>query len=220
VVLAGGVCVVAAVALMATGRPSTEAVVAQVHGVPVAQVETEATYRAETAAETPAAVVPAAPVVAASPRPQAMARTETALVTSKPTRKQTNEELFPNPVTKNLPPNSVTTSSKPVVPIEALPAATAVSGTKAPIEDTVTIAGCVARDDEEFVLKDTSGADAPTGRSWKSGFLKKRSSSITVVDEGYALRLGSHVGQRVEMRGVLVDRELRARSIRVMGVCE
>ena len=39
----------------------------------------------------------------------------------------------------------------------------------------VTVTGCLERTDEGFRMKDTSGADAPKSRSWKSGFLKKGS---------------------------------------------
>jgi hypothetical protein len=78
----------------------------------------------------------------------------------------------------------------------------------------VTITGCVQRDGKTFWLQDTSGADAPQSRSWKSGFLKKRPSRIELVDAANTLRLSSHVGQRVAATGVLANRELRARSLR------
>ena len=84
----------------------------------------------------------------------------------------------------------------------------------------VTIAGCVEQDDETFRLKDTSGTDAPKTRSWKSGFLRKRTSSVELIDERHTFRLASHVGQRVETTGVLVDREMRVQSVRVKGSCD
>jgi hypothetical protein len=84
----------------------------------------------------------------------------------------------------------------------------------------VTVTGCLAVDDETFWLKDPSGADAPKSRSWKSGFLKKRAAAIEVVDGARSLRLASYVGQRVAATGVLVDREMRARSLRpIAGSC-
>jgi len=79
---------------------------------------------------------------------------------------------------------------------------------------TVTIAGCLARDGGTFRLKDTSGADAPRSRSWKSAFLRKSSSSVGVVDASRRLRLTSHVGERVSVTGRLVDGEMRVRSLR------
>ena len=78
----------------------------------------------------------------------------------------------------------------------------------------VTITGCLAQDAESFQLKDTSGADAPKARSWKSGFLKKRSASVDVVDATNRLKLSNHVGERVSVTGILVDREMHGRSIR------
>jgi hypothetical protein len=84
----------------------------------------------------------------------------------------------------------------------------------------VTITGCLERDDETFRLKDTAGADAPKSRSWKSGFLKKGSASIEVVDASKRLKLPDHVGQRVSVTGVLVNREMQVRSMqRVATSC-
>ena len=78
----------------------------------------------------------------------------------------------------------------------------------------VTISGCLERDDETFRLKDTSGADAPRSRSWKSAFLKKGSSPVEVVDASKRLKLTNHVGQRVSVTGTLSDGEMQIRSLR------
>jgi hypothetical protein len=83
--------------------------------------------------------------------------------------------------------------------------------TKAP---AVTITGCLERSDETFRLKDTTGADAPKARSWKSGFLKKGSASIAVVDATHTFKLADYVGRRVTVTGTLVDREMQVRSLR------
>ena len=84
----------------------------------------------------------------------------------------------------------------------------------------VTITGCLQHDDETFRLKDTEGADAPKSRSWKSGFLKKGSASIEVVDAANRLKLMNYVGQRISLTGVLVDREMQARTLhRVASSC-
>jgi hypothetical protein len=82
---------------------------------------------------------------------------------------------------------------------------------------SVTITGCVANDDATFWLKDTSGADAPKSRNWKSGFLKKRSAPVELLDATHALRLPSYVGQRVAATGTLVNREMRAQSLQRVG---
>ncbi len=85
----------------------------------------------------------------------------------------------------------------------------------------VTITGCLERDAETFRLEKTTGADAPKSRNWKSGFLKKRAASIEVVDAAHRLQLPNQVGRRVRVMGVLVDREMRARSLqRVSGSCD
>ena len=78
----------------------------------------------------------------------------------------------------------------------------------------VTFTGCLERDDETFRLKNTSGADAPRSRSWKSAFLKKGSAPVEVVDASNRLKLTNHVGQRVSVTGTLSDGELQIRSMR------
>ena len=76
-----------------------------------------------------------------------------------------------------------------------------------------TISGCLERTDDGFRLKDTEGENAPKSRSWKSGFLKKGSASISVTDPSRTLRLASQVGRRVTVTGTLANRELRAAAI-------
>jgi hypothetical protein len=84
----------------------------------------------------------------------------------------------------------------------------------------VTITGCLAFDDQTYWLKDTEGLDAPKSRSWKSGFLKKRSSNVELVDAGHTLQLPRYVGQRVSATGTLADREMHASALqRVAPSC-
>lgn len=84
----------------------------------------------------------------------------------------------------------------------------------------VTIAGCLAQDGESFRLKDTSGADAPRSRSWKSGFLKKGPAAVDVVDASHRLKLTNHVGERVSVTGTITDGEMQVRSLhRVATSC-
>jgi hypothetical protein len=78
----------------------------------------------------------------------------------------------------------------------------------------VTITGCLERDDETFRLKNTSGADAPRARSWKSAFLRKGSAPVEVVDASKRLQLTNHVGQRVSVTGTLNGGEMQIRSLR------
>jgi hypothetical protein len=84
----------------------------------------------------------------------------------------------------------------------------------------VTITGCLERDAETYRLKDTSGDNAPKARSWKSGFLKKGSATVEVVDAAKSAKLPSHVGERVTVTGVLNGREMQVRSLqRVSPSC-
>lgn len=101
--------------------------------------------------------------------------------------------------------------SKAAVRTSATAASAPAAAPKAPF---VTIAGCLERDDNAFRLKNTTGAEAPKTRSWKSGFIKKASASIAVVDSARALPLGDHVGRRVSVTGTLAGREMKARSVR------
>lgn len=83
----------------------------------------------------------------------------------------------------------------------------------------VTIAGCLERNDDTYRLTDTTGDLAPKSRSWKSGFLRKRPASIQLIDAAH-LRLASFVGRRIETTGVVEDREMRVKTLRVQGTCD
>ena len=96
----------------------------------------------------------------------------------------------------------------------------AAAGTSGAAAKPVTVVGCLERTDEGFRLKETSGAEAPKSRSWKSGFLKKSTTSLDVVDTSRTLQLASHVGRRVSVTGMVDDRELLARSLRSVGECK
>ena len=78
----------------------------------------------------------------------------------------------------------------------------------------VTITGCLEKDDQAFRLKDTTGVDVPKARGWKSGFLKKKPATIELLDAANTMKLPEHVGERVVVTGVLVDREMQVRSLR------
>jgi hypothetical protein len=109
---------------------------------------------------------------------------------------------------------AATTPANATAPDESAPNA------PVPTPAAVTVTGCLERHDETFRLKDATGLDAPRSRSWRSGFLKKSSASIEVVDAANRLKLTDHVGQRVSVTGVIVDREIRLRSLqRVATSC-
>lgn len=108
----------------------------------------------------------------------------------------------------------------PVVARSSAPVAAQPEVVSAPAAiDTVTISGCLAYDGKSAWLKDTSGVDAPKARSWKSGFLKKRSPRIALVDG--PVNASAYDGRRVSVTGVLADREMRVNSISpIEGECE
>jgi hypothetical protein len=83
---------------------------------------------------------------------------------------------------------------------------------------SVTITGCLEMsvDGDQFRLTDTEGADAPRARSWRSGFLAKRSTPVAVEPADPAALRG-YVGQRVAVLGLLTDRDLQVRSLRVVN---
>jgi hypothetical protein len=84
---------------------------------------------------------------------------------------------------------------------------------------TVTVTGCLesSGNDNRFRLTDTEGGDAPRSRNWRTGFLKKRSTSVALVDPPDPHELQTQVGQRVAATGLLTSRELRVASLRVIG---
>ena len=79
---------------------------------------------------------------------------------------------------------------------------------------TVAVEGCLESAGPTFRLKNTTGLDAPRARTWRTGFLMKRSSNIGLVDATGRLRLQDHVGKRVAATGTVVDREMQATTLR------
>lgn len=157
---------------------------------------------------------------------EAMATVEAAAVTPEPAaapKKPARTRKAAKPAQK--------TAAKPVVAEKAAASETpavrlASSEPEAEAESSsaatyTTITGCLDFDDDQYLLKDTDGENAPKQRSWKSGFLKKGSANVGVVDPSNRLRLQNHVGQRVSITGSLLDRELQARSVqRVSSTCD
>jgi hypothetical protein len=123
--------------------------------------------------------------------------------------------------TSSKPAKPAANTAKPAASAAAKPATTAVAK-PASSEDkaattgleTVSITGCLERDDDVYRLKDTEGANVPKARSWKSGFLKKGGSKVEVVDASNRLKLQNHVGRRVSVTGTLYEREMVANSVR------
>jgi hypothetical protein len=83
----------------------------------------------------------------------------------------------------------------------------------------VTITGCleISTDGNDYRLADTDGADAPKSRSWRTGFLRKRTAPVALIDAPDPLALKSSVGKRVAATGLLTSRELQVSSLRVVA---
>ena len=83
----------------------------------------------------------------------------------------------------------------------------------------VTLTGCleISVDRDEFRLSDTDGVDAPKSRSWRTGFLKKRSTPLALVEPPDPHGLQIQVGKRVAATGLLTDRGLKVSSVVVVG---
>jgi hypothetical protein len=123
------------------------------------------------------------------------------------------------------------TANAAVPPAPQAPAIPVTQATAMPVSSTaiepnrekpasVTISGCLENEGGTFLLTDASGTAAPKSRSWKSGFLRKRTAQIELADGLGTLTLRNHVGRRVAATGTLVDREMRVDSVRALGACE
>jgi hypothetical protein len=76
-----------------------------------------------------------------------------------------------------------------------------------------TISGCLEKNRSRFRLTDMIGEHAPKSRSWKTGFFRKGSAKLDLVDETNRLKLAPHVGYRVDVTGALFKKALHARSV-------
>ena len=83
----------------------------------------------------------------------------------------------------------------------------------------VTITGCleVSVDQDEFRLTDTEGVDAPRSRSWRTGFLRKRSAPVALIEPANRQALQTQVGRRVAATGLLSNHDLKLSALRVVG---
>jgi hypothetical protein len=154
-----------------------------------------------------AQVPPPAPARAAATTSAAVAPVRT------PAKKTIASTPRPNRAAESA--NAAPAEAAAVTPAEpeprtAAPAPAAVAG-PAP----VTITGCLEMsvDQTEFRLTDTDGADAPKSRSWRSGFLKKRSAPIELLDAQDAHAL---VGKRVAATGLLTSGSMKVSALRLV----
>ena len=86
--------------------------------------------------------------------------------------------------------------------------------------NTVTMIGCLESDGSKYRLADVQGNQAPKGRSWKTGFVTKKTKNIDLVGAPASLKLQDHVGRKVSVSGLKDDdTHLKARTIRQLGSC-
>ena len=129
-----------------------------------------------------------------------------------------HQAVVPSPAphrTSNASATAVATNVTAPAPAPAKKGATTNAHGNAVALSAVTITGCLEQNHDSFRLKDTSGTDAPKSRSWKTGFLTKHAKTITIVDTSNKLKLGSHVGERVSVTGMLLaDKEMQGRTLK------
>lgn len=81
-----------------------------------------------------------------------------------------------------------------------------------------TMTGCLHSDGERFMLTDAKGEQAPTRRSWKTGFITKGAKDVEVVSAMSNLKLKDHVGHQVRVIGLKDgDTQLRARTVSLVA---
>ena len=144
--------------------------------------------------------------VAVSPTPVSKPATKTVAV-----KPHTNR-----PVESAKASGTAAAAARPAEPAPARSAAAAPAAIAGP--PPVTITGCLEMsvDETEFRLTDTEGVEAPKSRSWRTGFLKKHSSSIALVEMADAHALQAQVGKRVAATGVLASGSLKLSALRVV----
>jgi hypothetical protein len=71
--------------------------------------------------------------------------------------------------------------------------------------NTVTMIGCLESDGSNYRLADVQGNQAPKGRSWKTGFITKKTKNIDLVGAPASLKLQDHIGRKVSVSGLKDD---------------
>ena len=197
-VIVGAFCLFAAAALLAARQPPPSSL--RGHGATSAPQEAQALWQ---------------------PARQIASGDTNTTATASPKRSATSAAARPTPT---LPSIERSAASAPVKTTRTAKAASS-SGAASPapaLESTaavkgpprLTVEGCLESDGQTYRLNNTTGLDAPKARTWRTGFLMKRSSTIGLVDATGRLRLQDHIGRRVAATGTVVDREMQATTLR------
>jgi len=86
---------------------------------------------------------------------------------------------------------------------------------QAPAKSTapVTMTGCLRTGGAGFVLTGLKGNTAPKARSWKTGYIIKKTRDV-VVSPATGVKLQDHVNRQVTVVGVVDGTHMTARTIR------
>ena len=169
---------------------------------------------------------PAADAATAQPLPPASAPqasfTTSVSVSPAPVGKPAAKTLAPKPRANRPVESAKATGTVAAAPTHAAPeparsAAAASAAIAGP--SPVTITGCLEMsvDETEFRLTDTEGAEAPKSRSWRTGFLKKHSGSVALVELPDTHTAKAQVGKRVAATGVLTGGSLKLGALHVVS---
>jgi hypothetical protein len=204
-----GVAVVGVATVALTGYPSPGVASAGRNTSAVETTRTEAIDQPVPAAPVRAVVTPAR-VPKATPKPKAAPVVETSSSEADP---------VPSRWAAALAARSAAPAAVDAVAPQPSADASAIAATTDTVGRPTTITGCLetTADEGEFRLSDVEGTDTPRARSWRSGFLKKRSVPVELVELSNAPALRNHVGQRVVATGLLANRQLRVRSVQPAG---
>jgi hypothetical protein len=107
-------------------------------------------------------------------------------------------------------------------PAKALPAKALPAKAVAPADPaSITLTGCLQANGPKYMLTDTEGPKAEKGRSWKTGFITKKSKDVEVVASSASVKLGDFRGHKVSVVGVRDgEAHLKARTIKqLVGSC-
>jgi hypothetical protein len=94
--------------------------------------------------------------------------------------------------------------------------------TVVPVEaGSITLTGCLHADGAKYMLTDPEGPKAEKGRSWKTGFITKKSKDVEVVAASTSMKLRDFRGHKVSVVGVKDgEAHLKARTIKQLaGFC-
>jgi hypothetical protein len=164
--------------------------------------------------------VPSRRPPATAPRPVVKTRAVTESAKKPSVVNATNRTTRPTPPA-SLSANATVVTAKASTAEPVVPEPTPATPSPAPgvSLSPVTITGCleISTDGNDFRLADTEGADAPKSRSWRTGFLRKRTAPVALAGVPDPLALRNSVGQRVAATGLLTSRELQVSSLRVVA---